>query len=69
LDALNNAWGAVFWSQTYADWDEIEPPNLTIAEANPSHALDYYRFSSDSWLAYQQLQIDILRKAISQTRG
>jgi len=67
LDAVNEAWGAVFWSQTYSDWDEIEPPILTIAEANPSQVLDYYRFSSDSWLEYQQLQIDILRSAISQS--
>ena len=66
LDALNQAWGAAFWSQSYSDWDEIEPPILTIAEANPSHILDYYRFSSDSWLAYQQIQLDILRQATSQ---
>ena len=66
LEALNEAWGAAFWSQTYSDWDQIEPPALTIAEANPSHILDYYRFSSDSWLAYQQLQLELLRQAISQ---
>jgi beta-galactosidase len=65
LDALNEAWSTAFWSQTYRDWEEIEPPNLMVAGPNPSHVLDYYRFSSDSWLAYQQLQIDILRKAMS----
>jgi len=69
LDALNQAWSTVFWSQTYRDWEEIEPPNLMVAGPNPSHVLDYYRFSSDSWLAYQQLQIDILRKAISTAGG
>lgn len=62
LDALNLAWGAVFWSQTYSDWSHINPPNLTVAGANPSHVLDWDRFSSDSVAAYAQIQIDILRQ-------
>jgi len=62
LDALNAAWGAVFWSQTYTDWAQITPPNLTVTEANPSQVLDWYRFSSDSVVAYQQIQVDILRR-------
>ena len=65
LDVLNEAWGTVFWSQVYDQWEQIEPPNLTVAEPNPSHVLDYYRFSSDSWVAYQQMQIDALRDNIS----
>lgn len=65
IDALNQAWGTVFWSQIYGDWSEIDAPNLTIAEPNPSHVLDYYRFSSDSFLAYQQLQITTLKAYIS----
>jgi beta-galactosidase len=64
--ALNDAWGSIFWSQIYSDWSEIEPPNLTVAEPNPSHVLDYHRFSSDAYLAYQQLQISILRSHISE---
>jgi len=65
LDELNHAWGTVFWSQTYGEWDEIQPPNLTVTEPNPSHVLDYYRFSSDSVVAYQQIQIDLLRQLIA----
>ena len=61
LDALNDAWGTVFWSQTYTDWGQIEPPGSVVEKPNPSHVLDYYRFSSDSWVDYQQIQIDILR--------
>ena len=62
LNALNAAWGAVFWSQAYTDWAQVTPPNLTVAEANPSQVLDWYRFSSDSVTAYQQIQIDVLRQ-------
>jgi beta-galactosidase len=66
IDTLNDAWGTVFWSQTFGDWSEIDPPNLTIAEPNPSHVLDYYRFSSDSFVTYQELQISTLRSHISE---
>jgi beta-galactosidase len=62
LDALNKAWGAVFWSQTYGRWEEVRLPNLTPTGANPSHLLDYARFASDSTVAYQQLQVDLLRE-------
>ena len=68
LEALNDAWGTVFWSQTYTHWNEIDPPILTVTAPNPSHVLDYYRFSSDSWLEYQQIQIDLLRSAIAQNQ-
>ncbi len=64
IDALNQAWGNVFWSQVYNDWSEIEPPNLTVAGPNPSHALDYYRFASDSYVAYERMQFDILRPLV-----
>jgi beta-galactosidase len=62
LSALNLAWGSVFWSQSYTAWEQINPPNLTVELPNPSQVLDYYRFSSDSWVEYQQIQLDILRK-------
>jgi beta-galactosidase len=61
IDALNEAWGTVFWSQTYDDWAQIRPPSDHIDKPNPSHVLDYYRFSSDSVVSYQQEQIEILR--------
>jgi beta-galactosidase len=61
LEALNAAWGTVFWSQTYSAWDEIGLPHLTPAATNPSHHLDYYRFASDSFVNYAQLQISILQ--------
>ena len=65
IDALNEAWGNIFWSQVYNDWSEIDPPNLTVGEANPSHVLDYDRFSSDEYVAYVQLQRSALQPNIS----
>jgi beta-galactosidase len=66
IEALNEAWGTIFWSQTYGDWSEIDPPNLTVAEPNPSHVLDYNRFASDAYVAYQRLQISTLQPHISE---
>ncbi|MFO7661395.1 MAG: beta-galactosidase [Chloroflexota bacterium] len=61
LDALNEAWGAVFWSQTYSDWEQVQLPDETIDKANPSQELDYYRFASESYVEFQLQQIEILR--------
>ncbi len=60
--ALNRAWGTVFWSQEYRSFDEVDPPNLTVTEANPSHRLDYNRFASDEVVSFNRLQVDILRR-------
>lgn len=60
-DALNEAWWNAFWSMEYQSFDEIDLPFLTTTEAHPSHNLDYYRFSSDSAIAYNQLQCSLIR--------
>ena len=61
-EALNKAWGNVFWSMEIADFNEVELPNLTVTEPNPSHVLDYRRFASDEVVAFNRLQTNILRK-------
>ncbi|MDH4187840.1 MAG: beta-galactosidase, partial [Nitrospira sp.] len=66
LDTLNQKWGTVFWSHTYTDWGEIPLPLTTGSSPNPGLALDFCRFSSDSYVAYQQMQIDILREKCPQ---
>ena len=62
IDALNRAWGTVFWSQEYGSFEDVDPPNLTVTEANPSHRLDYRRFSSDQVVAFNRAQAEILRR-------
>ena len=49
--ALNRAWGNVFWSMDYASFDEIDLPNLTVTEANPAHWMAFRRFASDMVVA------------------
>jgi beta-galactosidase len=60
--ALNRAWGNRFWSMEYRGFDEIELPDATVTEANPAHRLDFRRYSSDQVIAFNRLQVDIIRK-------
>jgi beta-galactosidase len=59
--ALNRAWGNVFWSMEIADFGEIELPNLTVTEANPSHVMDFRRYASDMVVRFNKAQADIIR--------
>lgn len=61
IEALNAAWGNIFWSMEYGDFDQIDLPNLTVTEPNPSHLLDFRRFSSDQVVAFNRLQSEIIR--------
>ncbi|HEU4404381.1 MAG TPA: beta-galactosidase [Polyangiaceae bacterium] len=61
-DALNEAWGTSFWSQRYADFDEVLPPRLAPAASNPTQVLDYRRFTSDALLALYVAEREVLRR-------
>jgi beta-galactosidase len=60
--ALNDAWGTAFWSQRYSSFDEVLPPRITPAVPNPTHELDFARFSSDELLDYHRAERDVLRE-------
>jgi beta-galactosidase len=72
LESLNDSWGTAFWSQTYTAWDQIPlpeagpvplPGGLLPRSPNPGLALDFRRFSSESYVRFQRLQVDALREA------
>ncbi len=61
IEALNDAWGTTFWSQHYADFDEILPPRRMPYLVNPTQSLDFRRYSSDQLLeCYRELR-DVIR--------
>ena len=62
VNALNSAWGNVFWSMEYRSFAEIELPSQTVTEANPAHWLAFRRFSSDQVIAFNRAQVDVLRE-------
>lgn len=62
---LNDAWGTVFWNQTYTTWEEVHLPRTLPGQMeNPHQQLDYFRFISDSVLRFCQMQAEILRQYI-----
>ena len=68
LDALNEAWGTVFWNQTYTEWEQIHVPRKTnTGSVNPHLQLDYYRFVSDSVCRFARQQADIIRRYCKKT--
>ena len=60
--ALNAAWGNVFWSMEYDSFDQLDLPNQTVTEPNPSHVLAFRRFSSDQVVLFNRVQCDEIRK-------
>jgi len=60
-EALNRAWGNVFWSMVYDDFDQIDLPNLTVTEPNPAHAMAFRRFSSDQVARFNLAQVEAIR--------
>lgn len=63
IEALNAAWGTTFWSQHYAQFDEVQPPRAAPTTQNPCAVLDFRRFTSDSILELFVMERDILREA------
>jgi beta-galactosidase len=61
VGALNEAWGNVFWSMEYRDFDEIDLPSGAVTETNPAHRTDFHRYASDQVAAFNRVQTGIIR--------
>lgn len=63
LEKLNEAWGTVFWNQTYNSWSQLHLPRPTPVpkQPNPHQALDEIRFISDNAISFAKIQADIIR--------
>ncbi|MBM2622744.1 beta-galactosidase [Actinoplanes sp. LDG1-06] len=62
VEALNKAWGTAFWSQRYADFDEVQPPRRALSVRNPAQLVDFQRFSSDALLDYYRAEAEVIRR-------
>ncbi|GGJ60864.1 beta-galactosidase [Anoxybacillus voinovskiensis] len=62
IDALNEAYGTIFWGQTYNDFTEIPIPKKTITTHNPSLQLDWARFRSYSVNSYAHEMTNVVRQ-------
>ncbi|MEO1000598.1 MAG: beta-galactosidase, partial [Pseudomonadota bacterium] len=61
IDALNAAWGNVFWSMGYRTYGEIGLPAGLVTEANPAHAMAFRRFASEAVRDFNRAQVEIIR--------
>lgn len=50
LEDLNQKWWTAFWSHTYTDWSQIEPPYANGERSIHALVLDYRRFQNDMML-------------------
>ena len=63
IDALNAAWGTVFWSGSYRSFEAVQLPRRTAALHGPSLLLAFRRFSSDEVIAGMAEQREIVAAA------
>lgn len=50
LEDLNQKWWTAFWSHTYSDWSQIEPPYANGEQSLHALTIDYRRFQNDMML-------------------
>lgn len=62
VTALNDAWGTRHWGQVYGSFDQIPAPRRMPGPGNPSHALDWRRFSSDALLELMCAEKAVLQR-------
>ena len=62
IDRLNEAMGLRHWGQIVTAWDQVPMPRHSPTSHNPSLALDWMRFSSDTILAFVKMQVDLLHE-------
>ncbi|MDR0815314.1 MAG: beta-galactosidase [Bacteroidales bacterium] len=62
INALNQAWGTAFWSQTYANFEQINIPRVSQQFMNTHQILDYNRFTTDEISNYLDEQAIAIRK-------
>ena len=63
LDALNEAYCTAFWSHSFSDWSEIDPPGAPYGEtAIQGLTVDWRRFTTDQTVAFMQIEAAPLRE-------
>ncbi|HPD15141.1 MAG TPA: beta-galactosidase [Planctomycetota bacterium] len=62
LDALNRAWWTAFWSHTYTDWSQVEPPSPIGEGSVHGLNLDWKRFVTDQTTDFMLAEIEPLKR-------
>lgn len=62
LDKLNEQWWTTFWSHTYTDWNQIEPPSSIGENGLHGLVLDWKRFVTYQTLDFYREEIKPLKE-------
>ncbi len=63
IEELNEAWGTIFWNQSYQSFDQIYLSRPTPADSsNPHLMLEEKKFISHSAINYCKMQANIIRR-------
>lgn len=62
INKLNKAWWTGFWSHTYNDFSQIEPPYLNGEFSVMGLNIEWKRFTTWNTTDYMKSEIDIIRK-------
>ncbi len=62
IDALNTAWGTIFWSMEYTSFDAIELPFGAVTETSPAHQLAFRRYASDMVKHFHTEMVKVIRR-------
>lgn len=63
LDNLNHAWWTSFWSHTYTDWSQIEPPMPKGEMSTQGLSLDWMRFVTHQTVDFCKMEKEAVRSA------
>lgn len=62
IEALNEAFGTIFWGQTYNHFDEVDLPKPTITVQNPALQLAHARFRSEAINGFAMEMLDAVKR-------
>ena len=62
VEALNAAWGTVFWGLEFGHFGQVPTPRVTKAQPNPAQLLAWRRFRSDCTVEMVGLQAAAVRE-------
>ena len=68
IEALNEAWGAHLWSQTYQSFAQLPIPRRDTWH-HPSLLSAWMQFQSDQYVSFTEQQVQVLRHYTSQPIG
>ncbi len=61
IEALNEAWGTVFWSVEFSSFEDIFCPKATVTHRSPEWQYDFLLFTSDATVEFAKIQYEILK--------